>query len=124
MGCTASTVASIERRRVGPALDARSIEHQLSHGVLLRAIQDDCPIIAIGGGRVNEEWYRLAERALWQSVGAHPTEGSVDLELMSGAGHAPWMDDPDHVAERVGLFLRSPDPGTILLGQPTDPMTW
>ena len=23
------------------------------------------------------------------------------LELMTGAGHAPWMDDPDHVAARV-----------------------
>lgn len=29
------------------------------------------------------------------------------LELMAEAGHAPWMDDPDHVAERVGAFLRS-----------------
>ena len=29
------------------------------------------------------------------------------LELMSGAGHAPWMDDPDHVAERIRAFLRS-----------------
>ena len=30
----------------------------------------------------------------------------AELELMSGAGHAPWMDDPDFVAERVGAFLR------------------
>jgi pimeloyl-ACP methyl ester carboxylesterase len=28
------------------------------------------------------------------------------LELMAEAGHAPWMDDPDHVAQRVGAFLR------------------
>ena len=27
------------------------------------------------------------------------------LELMAEAGHAPWMDDPDHVAARVGAFL-------------------
>ena len=31
----------------------------------------------------------------------------AELELMPGAGHAPWMDDPDHVAERVGTFLRA-----------------
>ena len=29
------------------------------------------------------------------------------LELMPDAGHAPWIDDPDHVADRVGSFLRS-----------------
>jgi pimeloyl-ACP methyl ester carboxylesterase len=29
----------------------------------------------------------------------------AELELMSDAGHAPWMDDPDHVARRVGAFL-------------------
>jgi pimeloyl-ACP methyl ester carboxylesterase len=29
----------------------------------------------------------------------------AELEVMPGAGHAPWMDDPDHVAERVGAFL-------------------
>ena len=29
------------------------------------------------------------------------------VELMAEAGHAPWMDDPDFVAERVGAFLRS-----------------
>jgi pimeloyl-ACP methyl ester carboxylesterase len=29
------------------------------------------------------------------------------LELMAQAGHAPWMDDPDHVAERVAAFLQS-----------------
>ena len=32
---------------------------------------------------------------------------NAELELMPGAGHAPWMDDPDHVAERVGAFLRA-----------------
>lgn len=31
---------------------------------------------------------------------------NAELEIMPGAGHAPWMDDPDHVAERVGAFLR------------------
>lgn len=30
----------------------------------------------------------------------------VRLEVMAEAGHAPWMDDPDHVVERVGAFLR------------------
>jgi len=29
------------------------------------------------------------------------------LELMTQAGHAPWMDDPNHVAERVGAFVRN-----------------
>lgn len=33
---------------------------------------------------------------------------NAELELMAGAGHAPWMDDPDHVAERVDAFLRTP----------------
>ena len=28
------------------------------------------------------------------------------LELMPQAGHAPWIDDPDYVAERVCAFLR------------------
>lgn len=32
---------------------------------------------------------------------------NAQLELMPGAGHAPWMDDPDYVAERVAAFLRS-----------------
>lgn len=27
------------------------------------------------------------------------------LEMMARAGHAPWMDDPDHVAASVGAFL-------------------
>jgi pimeloyl-ACP methyl ester carboxylesterase len=31
---------------------------------------------------------------------------NAELELMRGAGHAPWMDDPDHVADRVRSFLR------------------
>jgi pimeloyl-ACP methyl ester carboxylesterase len=30
---------------------------------------------------------------------------NAQLEVMPRAGHAPWMDDPDHVAERVGAFL-------------------
>jgi pimeloyl-ACP methyl ester carboxylesterase len=29
------------------------------------------------------------------------------LELMPNAGHAPWIDDPDHVARRVDEFLRT-----------------
>lgn len=29
------------------------------------------------------------------------------LELIPDAGHAPWMDDPDHVAERVRAFLHA-----------------
>lgn len=33
---------------------------------------------------------------------------NAELEVMVGAGHAPWMDDPDHVAERVDAFLRTP----------------
>lgn len=32
---------------------------------------------------------------------------NAELELMAGAGHAPWMDDPGHVARRVGAFLGS-----------------
>jgi pimeloyl-ACP methyl ester carboxylesterase len=32
---------------------------------------------------------------------------SAELELMEGAGHAPWIDDPDHVAVRVKAFLRT-----------------
>jgi pimeloyl-ACP methyl ester carboxylesterase len=32
---------------------------------------------------------------------------AAELELMADTGHAPWMDDPDHVAARVAAFLRS-----------------
>lgn len=31
----------------------------------------------------------------------------AELEMMAGAGHAPWMDDADFVAEHVGAFLRA-----------------
>ena len=31
---------------------------------------------------------------------------NAELELMPGAGHAPWIDDPDHVATRVRRFLQ------------------
>ena len=31
---------------------------------------------------------------------------NATLELMTNAGHAPWMDDPDHVADRIVEFLR------------------
>jgi pimeloyl-ACP methyl ester carboxylesterase len=31
---------------------------------------------------------------------------NAELELMPDAGHAPWMDDADFVARRVGAFLR------------------
>ena len=30
----------------------------------------------------------------------------AELELLPRAGHAPWIDAPDHVADRVGSFLR------------------
>lgn len=29
----------------------------------------------------------------------------AELELLPLAGHAPWVDDPVHVAERVAAFL-------------------
>ena len=32
---------------------------------------------------------------------------NAQLEMMPGAGHAPWIDDPDLVAERVSAFLRA-----------------
>lgn len=32
---------------------------------------------------------------------------NAELELMAGTGHAPWMSDPDHVAERANAFLRT-----------------
>ncbi len=30
----------------------------------------------------------------------------AELELMAGAGHAPWMDDPDHAALSTRTFLQ------------------
>jgi pimeloyl-ACP methyl ester carboxylesterase len=30
---------------------------------------------------------------------------AAELEVLPGAGHAPWIDDLDHVARRVGEFL-------------------
>lgn len=32
----------------------------------------------------------------------------AELELMAGAGHAVWLDDPDHSAKVIATFLRSP----------------
>lgn len=32
----------------------------------------------------------------------------ASLELLAGAGHAPWIDDPDGVAQRVAAFLTAP----------------
>ena len=34
------------------------------------------------------------------------------LEVMPEAGHAPWIDDPDHVASVIGAFLAAGDSGT------------
>jgi 2-hydroxy-6-oxonona-2,4-dienedioate hydrolase len=31
----------------------------------------------------------------------------AELELLPGAGHAPWIDEPEHVADRVDRFLRA-----------------
>ena len=41
---------------------------------------------------------------------------NAELEMMPGAGHAPWMDDPDHVAARVNSFLRPARTGTAEIG--------
>jgi pimeloyl-ACP methyl ester carboxylesterase len=30
---------------------------------------------------------------------------NAELEVMPDAGHAPWMDDPDFVAQRVGAYF-------------------
>lgn len=30
----------------------------------------------------------------------------AELELLPRAGHAPWIDAPDYVADRIGTFLR------------------
>jgi pimeloyl-ACP methyl ester carboxylesterase len=30
---------------------------------------------------------------------------NAELELIAGAGHAPWMDDPDHAARATRMFL-------------------
>ncbi len=30
----------------------------------------------------------------------------AELELMAGAGHAPWMDDPGHAALSTRTFLQ------------------
>lgn len=39
---------------------------------------------------------------------------NAELEIMPGAGHAPWIDDPDHVAQRLSAFLRAErDPRTV-----------
>lgn len=34
-----------------------------------------------------------------------PRIPGAELELMPGVGHAPWMDDPDHVAKVATRFL-------------------
>ncbi|MGH2811731.1 MAG: alpha/beta fold hydrolase [Actinomycetota bacterium] len=30
---------------------------------------------------------------------------NAELEVMAGAGHAPWLDDPDHCAKTISRFL-------------------
>ena len=32
---------------------------------------------------------------------------AAELDMLPDAGHAPWIDDPDDVADRVGGFLRA-----------------
>jgi pimeloyl-ACP methyl ester carboxylesterase len=32
---------------------------------------------------------------------------NAQLELLPGAGHAPWLDNPDQLASRVDRFLRA-----------------
>ena len=34
---------------------------------------------------------------------------NAQLEMMPTAGHAPWMDDPDHVADRLAAFIGDGD---------------
>lgn len=77
----------------------------------LRGFNDETLLDASLLARVKSETYFL-----W---GADDPMGGADiagrfaaqlpnarLELMAGAGHAPWMDDAAHVAERVDAFLR------------------
>jgi pimeloyl-ACP methyl ester carboxylesterase len=30
---------------------------------------------------------------------------NAELEMLPGAGHAPWLDDPDHCAKTISTFL-------------------
>jgi hypothetical protein len=31
---------------------------------------------------------------------------NAELEMLPSAGHAPWLDNPDHCAKTIGTFLR------------------
>ena len=62
--------------------------------------QVECPVYLLWGEDDPMGGAEIARRFAAQLPDA-------DLELLPDAGHTPWMDDPDHVAERVGAFLRS-----------------
>ena len=40
---------------------------------------------------------------LWKRVADLLPRG--ELQLVDGAGHSPWLDDPDTVADHVARFL-------------------
>jgi pimeloyl-ACP methyl ester carboxylesterase len=45
---------------------------------------------------------------IWSRVADALPRG--ELRLIEGAGHMPWFDEPDMVAEKVGRFLAEPEP--------------
>jgi len=56
------------------------------------------PIAFVWGADDPQGGARTAEAFVARIPGA-------TLEMMSDTGHAPWIDDPDHVASVVGAFL-------------------
>lgn len=79
--------------------------------VTMRGFNDDSLLAASVLEQVSAPAYFLwgEEDPMGGGDIARPFAGQLPdarLELMARAGHAPWMDDPDHVAARVGAFLR------------------
>lgn len=70
-------------------------ETQLPAPVLARVT---APSLFLWGGQDPMGGRAVAERFVRQLPHA-------ELELMDRAGHAPWIDEPDHVATRIARFL-------------------
>ncbi|MEU1405766.1 alpha/beta hydrolase [Streptomyces sp. NPDC005728] len=70
----------------------------------------NAPVLVYAGGRDGNPGPDLARRA----AEAFPR---AEFTVQAGAGHYPWLDDPEHFVGRIRAFLDG-DTGTIRIGPP------